>query len=392
MAINTPRMMGEAHKRSILKLLYEHETLSRAELARRLSLSPPAVTTNIGALLEAGMIVQVGSGSSEFGRKPILVSLNKEFIYVVGVDIREKLLYVSLADFAKNIVDVLEEPSLAEQGARAAIDQVVCCVKKLIERNGNRSIGAIAVSAPGIVNRSSGRVEFSTVIADLKDYDLCQILGSEFEVPILIENDVDMAVRGEYQEGSHCACGNMVYLKIGDGAAARIIADGKLLHGGADAAGEIGYMLLDRNYTQEEFHTRGPLEKEICNSTIDRAYKMRTGREEGKEDVYFTLEKIIELSVQGDDCARQLRDEILNLLARAIVNISAIVNTEVVVLGGDLEMLSEAEISSLNHFVGAYVPYPPKIVISEFGQKAGIKGCIANAIDQILKEMGMYIS
>ena len=273
MLVNTPKKMGDAHKRTMLKLLYEYESLSRAEIARLMNLSPPAVTSNISVMLEAGTIVQIGSGTSEFGRKPILISLNKKFRYVIGVDIREKKLYVVLADFAKTIIDTVELPSLAEQGAEKVIEQIKKSIDQLLEQNQIQdSLGVISIAAPGLVNSFTGQVEFSTVVTDLNEYNLQKILNEVYGVPVLVENDVDMAVKGEYEEGRLENIKDMVYIKIGDGAAARIISNGKLLRGRGNAAGEIGYMLIDRSYFQNSFNARGALEKEICNSTINARY------------------------------------------------------------------------------------------------------------------------
>ena len=392
MTVNTPRKMGEAHKRSILMLLFEHETLSRAELSRLLKLSPPAVTANINVLLEAGMIRQIGAGTSDYGRKPILISLNNEFRYVIGVDIGEKQICVALSDFTKHIVDVLYTPSMTEKGAGMVIEQVIASIRAILVRNDkNIELGSIAVSAPGIINRVSGAVEFSTVVPDFKDYDLSGMLQEVFSVPVYIENDVDMAVCGEYQEGNHGDSEDLVYIKVGDGAAARIVSNGRLLHGRGNIAGEIGYMLLDRKHVRDSFHVRGVLEQEICNRTVDSIYRDKTGIGHEMQEEYYSIEKMIALSEKGDVSAHEILQKILDDLSRVIVNLTAILDTGVIILGGDLEKLRAEHINEITEFVGRYVPYTPKIRISRFGQMAGIKGCITHAINEMLKEMGMFV-
>ena len=76
MKVLNPTDIGDQNKLSILQIIKENDGISRQEISKRLKLSAPAVSKNIAALLETGIIREAGIDSTSMGRKPIQLKYN----------------------------------------------------------------------------------------------------------------------------------------------------------------------------------------------------------------------------------------------------------------------------------------------------------------------------
>lgn len=78
--------------------------MSRSELARRAGLSKPVVTEIVVDLLARGLIVEGAKGESQQGRKPILLEINRESMWVVGIDLAREHINVIITDLMGDVV------------------------------------------------------------------------------------------------------------------------------------------------------------------------------------------------------------------------------------------------------------------------------------------------
>ena len=74
-------------ERTALVLIRNEGPLSRTALAEMLGVSRASITAVVGHLVDAGVLEEVGQGRSEGGRPPMLLDVNSELGYIVGVDI-----------------------------------------------------------------------------------------------------------------------------------------------------------------------------------------------------------------------------------------------------------------------------------------------------------------
>ena len=82
-----PGDLGEANRMLILNRLRLNGSMSKADLARELGMSFPAISANVKILIEQGRVKESGEGDNSLGRKSTLLSFNEEMGVVVGVDV-----------------------------------------------------------------------------------------------------------------------------------------------------------------------------------------------------------------------------------------------------------------------------------------------------------------
>ena len=78
-------VLQEANPRLVLRLIREAGSISRAELARLTGLHPSTINRITAALIEAGLVQEMGEGQNDLGRNPIALRLVPEAVHVLGV-------------------------------------------------------------------------------------------------------------------------------------------------------------------------------------------------------------------------------------------------------------------------------------------------------------------
>jgi predicted NBD/HSP70 family sugar kinase len=189
---------------------------------------------------------------------------------------------------------------------------------------------------------------------------------------MVVENDVNLAALAERDVGTAQDVKNFGFVTVGTGIGLGLIIDGKLHRGSHGGAGEIAYMTLgsDAGVDLKDARRRGWLEAAASAAGVVRAAK------NAKIKGVVTARQIFEAAEGGDAlCGRVVADE-ANLIARAISSITAVVDLDLVVLGGG--------IGQADYFVGLVkrelrplVRLPIEVRASALGEEAIVQGSLA---------------
>ena len=171
--------------------------------------------------------------------------------YIVGFDIGGTKCAVNLAVVNKGIkfIDKIVFPTEAEKGYEYVISNL-CTSGKTLLRNNNFSsdnISALGISFGGAVDIKTG-VVFSPSPPHLPGWEnvpIRHLLSREFGVQAYIQNDANACALVEWLIGSGRGTRDMVFITMGTGFGAGIIAGGQLIEGACSLAGEIGHLRLE---------------------------------------------------------------------------------------------------------------------------------------------------
>ena len=86
-----------------------------------------------------------------------------------------------------------------------------------------------------------------------------RILVDQFRVPVLLENDINLAAVGEHWKGSGRGLANMVLVSVGTGVGSGIILNGELYRGSTGAGGEVSYFIVDVDTLRDQVGHIGAL-------------------------------------------------------------------------------------------------------------------------------------
>jgi predicted NBD/HSP70 family sugar kinase len=225
----------------VLRTLFDHGPVSRAEVARRTGLTRTTVSDVVGDFLDDGLAEEIGRGPSSGGKAPILVRVVDDARRVIGVDLGERAFSGALVNLRGEIRRTVSVPVAGSDGPQA-LDALYRLVDDLAGGSPAGLLG-IGVGTPGLVDVATGTIRWA-VNLDWQNLPLGDLLRQRYGVAAYVANDSRAAALGEYLFAGESRGANLVAIKVGHGIGAGIVLNGELFHGDGFGAGEIGHTAI----------------------------------------------------------------------------------------------------------------------------------------------------
>ncbi|MGI9435882.1 MAG: ROK family protein, partial [Geminicoccaceae bacterium] len=222
---------------------------------------------------------------------------------------------------------------------------------------------------------AGGGVLMAPNVAGLGRMDVGRALGDRLGVKVVIENDVNLAVFGEHWQGHGQGVDNLAFIALGTGIGAGLILGGELVRGASGAAGEIAYLPFGADPFEPESRHAGALEREVATHGMKRRYAALVGFER-------SVPEIFDLAAGGDQAAVQVLDETARTLCRAVLALQAVIDPEIVVLGGSIGGREEL-VSRVRALLPLCLAAPVRIENSRLGQRAALVGAAAIGLSRL---------
>ena len=377
-----PALLKQMNARELLALLRAHNPSSRADLVRMSGLSAPTVSSVVRYLERKHLVNRLGPGSSSGGRRPDMLAFNSDYGYVVGVDLGGSTVRLALADLDGRIVARWTVSTRGNRTPEKVVALIHSGLLNLLQqaRLPRSKLRAIGIGAPGITDVRDGIVLSAPHLSGWHMVPVRQMLEAKLKVPAIVENDVNAAAIGEHWSGSAKGVSSFVFLALGTGIGAGIYINDQLYHGSGWAAGEVGYLLVPgEQFSPILLKEPGSLEKTLGGIAIERAWRRLADRD-GQH--YLKATEIFALASRGDLNALKLLRSSAHALASAVTNISLLLNTSLVVLGGTIGtsaplVKATREVLEKNDFAR------PRLEISTLGADAQVHGAVRLALDRV---------
>jgi predicted NBD/HSP70 family sugar kinase len=208
-------------------------------------------------------------------------------------------------------------------------------------------------------------------------FDPLEVIRDRFELPVLVENNVNLAAVGEKWFGLARGVATMVFIAIGAGIGMGIIIDDELVRGAHGAAGEIGYLPLVGDPFNPRHRLHGGLEDEIGGAGIVAAFHERRG---SGDPELSSVQEVFDLAGGGNPAARSVVEHVASRLGTAIATVCAILDPDLVVLGGGIGA-NPVLLRPVRGSAAALVPITARIETSLLGDRAALQGAIAVALN-----------
>ncbi len=367
---------------ALLQLIESRGPISRAELSRVSGLSQPTVSGAMEGILKSGLVRAIGAGDSTGGRRPELLAYNAEAGYVVGVDLGGTNLKLGLTDLAGKVLHRLDEPTPKESAAQDSVVRAIfAAVERLIKESGIRwkDIIGIGIGAPGVTDPDTGLVALAPAVGWNKT-PVKRLLSERFGLPCHVDNDVNAAALAEMTFGKGPKLDNFIFLAIGTGIGAGIVIDGKIYRGRNHAAGEVGYLVIDRAWKPDSVTDFGCLESMAAAPAILRKASSVLPELGGEADP-GAVEAVFDLARRGDGAAVEVVEEIAGYIGIALANLAVVLDPEAVVLGGGVSQAGDVLVEFVKRKLKQVSPIVPQVYVSSLGADAGMLGAAALAIN-----------
>ena len=378
-------LLRKVNESAVLEQIRRRGPLTRSEVARQLHLSLPTITRIANELLNAGLIVESSTAGSSGGRRPGLLAFNARANLIIGVYVGHKMV-AALADLNGEII---ERRSQTARSGEAGLQQLIELINDLRQQAAalGLAVRGVGVGAPSIVSFPEGVVAWAPGLG-WRDLPLKQHLETAFDLPVFVENEVNLLAVGESWLGAGRGIRRLVCVSVGTGVGAGLILDGQLYRGTRGAAGEIGYLVPNESYLGRQVNGFGALESLADRNALAArgCAHIQGGGQSVLNDLCaadpdkLTAEMVLDAARAGDPQASAAMSEVIDYLSIAVANLICVVDPERIVLSGDLAAYADMFTEPVRERIQGLVPAMPEIVASVLGMDAAVLGAVAIAM------------
>lgn len=371
--------MLEVNEYLVLEHVRREGETSRPEIARALGLAPSSVSRLVRRLVVEGLITE-GPGSSTGGRPRTVLSFNSRAGSVIGVDLGGTRCHGALADLAGQQLAEDIRPTSQDVSPFGVLEASIDALTA-----GAASLGlpvlALTVGVPAILDPESGLAGGGPNVR-WHGFPIVDRLAARGTVPFAVENDVNLAALAHAWRGDGRGLANFATISIGTGIGAALVIDGRLARGRHNAAGEVGYLVLERAQLGEVSHGElGSFERLAAGPAIaEHARELLKGAASSLRTGSLTTEAVFAAARAGDPVATEVIGHLLDHVAMAVIALGAVADPELVVFEGAVGRALEPFLAQVTERVCLHLPTPPRLVPSSLGADATVLGAIAAAL------------
>lgn len=316
----------------------------------------------------------------------------------IGIDIGGTKCAVSLARVNRGvqILKKLRFESRAQRGCEAMLSDIFAAIDRILAENAltNRDIEAIGISCGGPLDSRRGVVLCPPNLPGWVNVPIVQRMEDRYSVPAFLLNDANACALAEWQLGAGRGSENMIFLTMGTGMGGGVIANGQLLIGASDMAGEIGHLRLSED-GPVGFGKAGSFEGWCSGGGIARQAQALTRKllsegvtpawtRDGHAEDDITAALIADYARAGDAHAIQLYRQVGRMLGKGLALLTDAFNPERIVIGsiyarsGDL--LEEEMLSALREEAIPYALDAVKVLPAQLGESLGDCAAVMTAL------------
>ena len=364
-----PGLLKRINEREVLETIRAGAPISRAEISRRAGISKPTVSLALRSLLASGLVREAERPPDGPGYGAVYFEPVAEAALVLGLDIGARFLRGAVSDLGGTI-RARQDVELAVADAADAVEASARLQAALLAAAGLESerVDSVVVGVPGVVT-ADGTLRLAENVAGLEGRRFASELQAALDLPVTLENDINLAALGERWQGVARGVADFVFLSVGTGMGAGLVLGGELHRGRNGAAGEIDFALAGVGETVD------PSAAQVSELAHDLA-----GLAADPRSVFTSARR-------GEAGALAVVDEVARRIALHLAPIAAVADVELVVLGGGIGANGDLLLDPIGRLLGEWLPFPPRLAVSTLGEAAVLTGAVAVGLQAALENV-----
>jgi predicted NBD/HSP70 family sugar kinase len=356
--------------------------LTRAALAETTGLTKTTVSKLVGDLIDAGMAVESGTvHDGERGRPGVAVRLSGHRVAALGLEINVDYLAACVVDLSRSVrllrTQAVDNRAASPSDVIMRLRELATSMLAGAAELGLSVAGAI-VALPGPVDRSTGTVHRAPNLG-WRDVAVAGMLA--LPLPLLVDNEANLAALGELWFGSGASLGDFLHVSGEIGIGAGLVVDGALFRGAHGFAGELGHVVVSPDGPGCRCGGTGCLE-----------------RYAGQDALLPPGEEMAELLARlraGEPSAAAACERAGSALGVALTTAVNLIDPDTIVLGGIFAPLfpwvSGPAEQTMRRRLGQMRARVPAVVVSKVGADAATLGAAGQVIQRIIADPGAYL-
>jgi len=379
----------------IIKNVKENQSVTRIRLNIVTKLAKSTISDLVSYLIDKKVLSEGEKINSKLGKKPIILKFNKDFFYIIAINIGIGYITVAIANLFGDIIIKVKHRNDARGSRKNILNNIFNTVEEALKKSeiNFKKIYLISIGTHGVVDPKSKVVTHAPYFKNWSGINLYEVFNKKYKKDVVVENSINLGTIGE-QWKTYPNISNLIYLNVNYGVGAGIIINKKLVTGTHGSTGEISYLPILKNYDFERLKDNtlelGLFESQIdiagiVNKVKEVAQRIKTDKNFKREIADIDFEYICKLynDPNSNFIKKVIDEDVLKVLAIGIASVITIIDTEIVVISGAIIDLGEKFIKRLKDEVYYIVPFKPEIVTSSLKKDAIILGAVKFGINHM---------
>lgn len=381
-----PSLLKDINRHLLMKLIIRHDKIGRAELAKMSNLSLPSVMRITDALIEEGLLVQIGKGESSGGRKPNLLMLNHEALYIIGVEIALKTTVV-LSDLSGSPIEKWTSDEAPYTTPELMLEKIEEEIRHLLKKHkvSVERLAGIGIGTPGSDFKHLKEMELF-ILKGWESLDVAGWFEQRFEnqnICIFVENVARTRALNELWFGSGKEYHDFLYVFIDRGVGCVHLVGEQIRTGYGQVAGEFGHTIIHPGGRQCYCGNHGCMEMYVSTGAITKDARMAIGIDMPQ----FSFDDVMEM--EDHPKIEAVFMDAGTTLGYGIANLINLINPKAVILGGEVPSSSESFVrhaidTARSHIFNRRALDTP-IIVSGINRDNNCNGSIALVFNHLFK-------
>ena len=292
--------------------------------------------------------------------------------YSIGVDLGGTNLRAAAISASGEVLAKIVGRAELSQGRETVVGDMISSIKKLQQKCGASGFTGVGIGVPGFILLEQGVIIGSNNLPEFENFPIRDYIEQKLGAPVILENDANAAAVGEKWIGAGRDVNDLVLLTLGTGIGGGVITDGKVLHGCAGMAGELGHMTVVTNGNPCGCGNFGCLEKHASATAITAMAAMAHLGDN------LTAEQVYQLAERGDERAKMIFESMGKALGIALAALVNIFNFPLYLLSGGVlgawDQFAPSMLAEVKQRSFTYRNSPTRIERATLGNEAGLFG------------------
>lgn len=362
---------------AILELIKKEKEISRADISKKVNLTPASITKITKKLIEQNILKESKMGTTSGGRPPVLLTLNNKAGYVIGINLAPGYLEGAIGTLNGELKNIKKIDLTKQVQKEEVLLNITNMIDYFIKKNQDIPLCGIGLAFHGLVDSKNG-ISIYAPYYGWNDFNIKKLLQMKYKTNIKVDNDVNAMAIGQKNYLTTKKNQNFILINLSAGIGASIVIDNMILNGSRSVAGEVGHIVVSENSTRRcRCGKLGCLETYISHGAmLDKAMEKNL---KFKNINKMLSNKSIEVQKIVDSSAKYL--------GKMLGDLVNIINPEYIYLVGELVEKREDFIEKVEDEIKkSALEYSRKNLKVEkiaLGSKIALLGAVTMIIDEL---------
>lgn len=368
----------------VFKTVQKKSLISRTEIAKITKLSLSTVGRCTQRLLDKNFFVEKRVGKSSGGRPPILLDINRENCFSVGIEVGESHIDAVLLNLVNEIIESSSKRFSNHLSPDALADDIKSMIDELIVKAqiSGEDIISVGVGLPGIVSANQKRLLLSPNLK-WENVEMASLLESKLNKPVFLDNGANLMTFAEYHFNKLPSNAMVLGIIVGRGIGTGLVVKESIFRGVNGAALEAGHSVIKADGPLCSCGRRGCAEALASLPRLIESYNNQS-----KSKKIDSVKELNDLFLKKDQLAVELINEEAYYLSVLSANLANIFNPSHIIIGGEISPILPIMIKKINNsfLEQVLITNRCELMSSHLNEKSIAYGAAIMAIEKEIEE------